>query len=61
MKSNIIIEDTVTEVEQTFGEDVVKDVMEMMYEVGDPDFLYIMYEDRGMYSHMECVSVLYFE
>ena len=44
---------------QCFGKAVVQEVIEMV-NVSDPDCMYTTFEDMGMFSHAECVEMLYF-
>ena len=43
----------------TYGKQVVDDVLEMI-QIGDPDGMFSMYEDVGLYDHAEVVELLYF-
>lgn len=42
-----------------FGENIVHQVEELV-SVSDPDGVYSMFEDMGMFEHAECVEHLYF-
>jgi hypothetical protein len=49
----------IAEAIKTYGAIVVADVMEMV-QISDPDGMFSMYEDVGLYEHAEVVSLLYF-
>ena len=46
---------------EMFGSDVVEEVTTIVNDIGEADCVFTLYEDMGKYTHMECVSFLYFE
>lgn len=46
---------------EIFGEDVFSEVTTIVNDIGEADSVFTLYEDLGKYTHMECVSFLYFE
>lgn len=46
---------------EIFGKDVVNEVVTIVNNTGEADCVFTTYEDLGKYTHMECVSFLYFE
>ena len=44
---------------QCFGSTVVHHVVEMVG-CADPDCMYTLFQDMGMYDHADCVEMLFF-
>jgi hypothetical protein len=48
------------EAKELYGQQTVSDV-QMLVELADPDGVWSMYGDMGMYEHQECIEFLYFD
>jgi len=44
---------------ECYSSSVVNSVIEMV-SVSDPDCMYTLYQDMGMFDHADCVEMLYF-
>jgi hypothetical protein len=45
---------------ELFGADIVHQVITLV-SVSDADGVWSLYDDMGMYDHMQCVEYIYFE
>lgn len=52
-------QELIQEAIQCFSSSVVNHVMEMVG-CADPDCMYTLFQDMGMYDHADCVEFLFF-
>lgn len=53
-------DENIREARLTWGDNVVDDILEIVY-ISDPDGAWSLFNDMGMYDHVECIEFLYFE
>lgn len=55
-----ITDEKLKEAIDTYGSQIVSEVRELVA-VSDPDGVWSMFQDMGMFEHAECIEELYFD